>query len=338
MPRRSGENQGWLWFLDHVDAPAPVLICPEGLFVKLTSTITNRGERWNTWTYGNMWDWDVVKGSDGNLYTGNSQIMPNDEDFLVSLVRLTQTVLQTDRSFSAITNDWFYIGNMVAYQLAALHPDLFHAVTVFGDPFGSNWTGSLVSGYADSYGAIPFPKAPISVLMITGIGSGEQGLCGGYKNHNTQGVAVNRPYTVDDAIAYWNLVNQPDEVEFYPAGYTKFCKTISNLQSAQTGLWRYKARNSQTGVYTEVWNYYGFIGAPPCSFGPDGNVVPNMCYSTHPPIDWRLINKATHTPGNPYADSVFGFSILQIQYSFLLRARRNRDIAEKSTEQRGGHE
>lgn len=322
------ENQGWLWFLDHVDAPAPVLVCPEGLFDQLTATVPDPGERWNSWTYGNRWNWRAIVASDGKTYSGNTQIMPNDDDFLVTLVRKVQATLRTDTNFSVITNDWQMFGNMVAYQLAALHPDLFNAVTVYGDPFGTNWAGDLASGYRDAYGPIPLPSAPISVLIITGVGNGEAQMCGGSKTRSNMNIVVNRSYTVDDAIAYWNTANRPDEVEFYPAGYTKFCKFVSTLQTAQTGLWRYHARNSQTNVHTEVWNLYGYREAPSCSFGPDGNVIPNMCALTHPPVDWRLVNQATHTPGNPYADSVLGFSLLQIEYNFMLRTRRSVDSTQ----------
>lgn len=317
------ENQGWLWFLDNLPAPAPVLVCPEGLFDQLTTTVTDPGERWNSWSYGNRWNWRAVVGSDKLTYSGNTQVKPNDEDFLVTLVRNVQSTLLTDTKFSVVTNDWVFTGNMVAYQLAALHPDLFNAVTVFGDPFGSNWTGNLATGYTDVNGPIPLPAAPISVLIITGLTSGgEQVLCGALKNHANMGIVINRPYTIDDTLAYWNTANQPDQINYYPPVATKFCGGIGMSIRNQTGVWRYAARNSVTGALTEAWNLYMYHGSPFCSFGPDGNVITGMCAATNPPIDWRLWNTSLHYPGNPYADSVLGYSLLQIEWNFMQRARK----------------
>lgn len=319
------ENAGWLGFLDAVPIAAPVMVCAQGLFDQLTATVSDPGERWNEWGFGNSWNWRPVVASDGKSYAGNQQIRPNDEDFLLTITVLVRALLQTDPKYSVVTNDWLSLGSLMAYQMAALHPDLFNAVVVLNDPWGSpSWTGNLQSGYTDSYtSSIPLPRAPINVLIIAGIMGSEQSLCGGAGNHSNWGVATSyRPFTVDDTIAYWNAANQPDTFVYQGGGATKFCKYVANSSSAATNLWRYIATNSNTGVTTEVWNLYSNRGTPYCSFGPDGNVVANMCAATNPPVDWRLVNPLTHTPGNPYADSTLGYSLLQIEFNFMNRSRR----------------
>ena len=320
------ENKGWLAFLDMAPAPAPVMICPQGLFDQSTSVVTNPGERWNVWGYGNAWNWRAVKGSDGLTYSGNLQIYPNDDDFVVTVLRFVQAALQTDPKYSVVTNDWVFLGNLMAYEMAALHPDLFNAVVVFNDPFGSpDWTGNPQNGYFDAYGnPIPLPAGPINVLIIAGLNSSQQSICGGIGYYPWMGSpSYNRPYTVDDTIAYWNSVNQPDTFLNEPSTATKFCKYIGHSAAAVTPLWRYVATNHQTGVTTEVWNLFASRGTPYCSYGPDGSIVPNMCSTTNPPVDWRLVKTvAPKAPGNPYADSVLGYSLLQVEFNFMNRSRR----------------
>lgn len=51
------ENQGWLKFLDMIQAPAPVMVCPQGLFDQKTDLVPDPGEHWNVWGYGNSWNW-----------------------------------------------------------------------------------------------------------------------------------------------------------------------------------------------------------------------------------------------------------------------------------------
>jgi hypothetical protein len=135
--------------------------------------------------------------------------------------------------------------------------------------------------------------------------------------------SYNRPYTVDDTIAYWNSVNQPDTFLYEPNTASRFCNYVGHNAAAVTSLWRYVATNRQTGVTTEVWNLYNSRGTPFCSFGPDGGIVPNMCSATNPPVDWRLVHTvAPKAPGNPYADSVLGYSLLQVEFNFMNRSRR----------------
>ncbi len=317
------ENQGWLAFLDMVPAPAPVMVCPEGLFDQKTSLVSDPGERWNVWGH-KSWVWRAVRASDGRSYSGG-QINPNDDDFLVDVLRFVQSALQTDVKYSVVTNDWFALGNLMAYQTAARHPDLFNAVTVFNDPFGSpDWSGNVEQEYSDRYGnPIPLPSGPINVLIIAGLNSSEQSICGGSGNHPAMGTTYNRPYTVDDTIAYWNSVNRPNTFLYQPNSATKFCNFVGHGTKAVTSLWRYVATNSETGFTTEVWKLWYMRGTPYCSFGPDGNVVPNMCAENNPPVDWRLVSTVKpQTPGNPYSDSVLGYSLLQIEFNFMNRARR----------------
>ncbi len=319
------ENQGWLKFLDMVPAPAPVMVCPEGLFDQKTDLVPDPGERWNVWGYDNSWNWRPVTASDGLSYSGNLQVNPNDDDFVLTVMRFVQSALLTDHLYSVVTNDWYFLGNLMAYQLAARHPDLFNAVVVFNDPFGStDWTGDPEDGFFDSYGTpIPLPVAPINVLIIAGLNSSEQSICGGSGNHPAMGTTYNRPYTVDDTIAYWNTVNQPDTFLYEPNTATKFCNFVGHGTPALTPLWRYVATNRVTGVNTEVWKLWYSRGTPYCSFGPNGAVVPDMCALTNPPVDWRLVSTVKpQAPGNPYADTVLGYSLLQIEFNFMNRSRR----------------
>jgi len=319
------ENKGWLAFLDMVPAPAPVMVCPEGLFDQKTADMPDPGERWNVWGYNNSWNWRPVKASDGLTYAGNLQINPNDDDFVVRALRFVQAALQTDPKYSVVTNDWYFMGNLMAYEIAAQHPDIFNAVTVFNDPFGSpDWTGDTEDGYSDDdENSIPLPEGPINVLIIAGLNSSEQSICGGSGVHPAMGSTYNRPYTVDDTIAYWNSANSPDTFLYQPSTATKFCNFVGHGTNAVTPLWRYVATNSETGATTEVWKLWYSRGTPFCSFGPDGNVVPNMCAATNPPIDWRLVSTVKpQAPGNPYADSVLGDSLLQIEFNFMNRSIR----------------
>ncbi len=319
------ENQGWLAFLDLVPAPAPVMVCPEGLFDQKTEEVSDPGERWNVWGYDNSWNWRAVTASDGRSYAGNLQINPNDDDFVVTVLRFVQAVLKTDVKYSVVTNDWTFLGNLMAYQTAARHSDLFNAVTVFNDPFGSTgWTGDLDDGYSDSYGnPIPLPAGPMNVLIIAGLNSSEQSMCGGDGNHPALGTIYSRPYTVDDTIAYWNRVNRPDTFVYQPSTSNKFCNFVGHGTAATTPLWRYVATNSSTGITTEVWKLWYSRGTPYCSFGPNGTVVPNMCAATNPPVDWRLVSTVKpQAPGNPYANAVLGYSLVQIEFNFMNRSRR----------------
>lgn len=319
------ENKGWLTFLDMVPEPAPVMVCPEGLFDASTAVVTDPGERWNVWGFDNSWDWRAVKASDGVSYSGNLQIFPNDKDFVLTALRFVQAALRTDLKYSAVTNDWFFLGNMMAYELAALHPDLFNAVVVFNDPFGSpSWKRNSQGEYFDSYGhQIQPPAAPINVLIIAGVVTEEQSICGGIGKHPMMGATYTRPYTVDDTIAYWNSVNHPDTFLYEPNSATKFCNFSGQAPGVRTNLWRYVGTNSQTGVRTEVWDLFYSRGTPYCSFGPDGIEVPNMCATNNPPVDWRLVSTGKPTaPGNPYADTVSGYSLLQIEFNFMNQARR----------------
>ena len=319
------ENAGWLVFLDAVQTAAPVMLCPQGLSDQLTSSVTDPGERWNEWGYDNSWNWHSVVGSNGNTYTGNAQIKPNDEDFILTVNQEIQTTLQTDPKWNVLENDWIEFGGLMAYELGAKHPDVFNAVVTLNDAFGiANWTGSLAIGYSDQYGfPIPAPAAPINVMILVGIDTASQGMCGGSHTVKFWGnLNDSRSLTVDDTISYWNSVNLPDTFTYEPSSASQFCNSVSHSQNAWAGLWRYVATNSVSGATVEVWNLYYDKDTPYCSFGPNGSVVPNMCASSDPPVDWRLVNIPAHIPGNPYADTTLGFSMLQIEYNFMNRSRR----------------
>ncbi len=253
------ESAGWLPWLNTVPAPAPVLVCPEGVF-DAPRLGYNNGERWNTWGH-HAWNW--VNGT-----------VPNDLDFFAQIVQIVQSALQLNRKFMAVTveNPDTSEGSIMASEFAAYRPDLVSSLSLYNDRTFSN----IATPGLDSDGtAIINPTAPVNVVYWGSMVSGaENAMCGSPLQSTSIGMTF-KSQTMDDVFSYWLTPLQTPTVTPYDftGTTTNFCSAIRKNTTLE-----YKHAVAVDGTVLDFYRLVGnATGVPWCSYDYYGADNPTVC-------------------------------------------------------------
>lgn len=316
-----GETTGWMPYVDDLASPAPVLVCPQGVFNPAGST-----EKWKF----------IGITTGGASWLGS--VVPDDLDFVRQLILMTVRDLNLNPRKVFVTTDW-PSGSFISpfgKQFAAANADLVAALGTYNDSdfFGMDYnatTGTYtVATTAQAFqgSTMPPPIQPISVVMEPGITTaahgGVQDMCG--TNLDTTNGTLYHPDTIDTDIAYWKFRNGTTTASYSPSNVgTSFCS--GTFDASNNGLPSSLQAHSETGgvLGTDVVAYRFKSQAQPamwCSFDPSGNDTlgcNNATTGSRKALDLSLTTPCDFTsPCNNFVDVSTGIDPIGIIYKFFV--------------------
>ena len=321
-----GEVGGWAPYIHTVPSPAPVVVCPEGMF--------------NTANTTEKWDFvGITTGSFGWL----AGTEPNDPDFVRQLVLLTVRDLQLNAIKVYVATEWpsGSFTSPMGIQFAAGNADLIAAIATYNDSqmFGMTYNAATatytVATTAQQHigSTLSPPTEPISVILEPGITTaahgGVQDMCG--TNLDITNGTLYHPDTIDTTMNYWDFTDQVTGHSYQPNNVgASFCS--GTYDSSNNGLPSSLQVRKDTGglLGTEVYAYRfkaNATGTPWCSFnwsGGDTLGCNNPGLSSKIALDLRNSTCDFTTPCNAFMDagtgpaSASGYDPLGIFYKFFL--------------------